>query len=56
MITGSQLAILVFAVALVCVVSMMLHLRAEATRKRIDDLERRMNAISFSVGKGASQQ
>ena len=56
MITGSQLAILVFAVALVCVVSMMLHLRSEATRKRVDDLKRRMSAISSSVKKGASQQ
>lgn len=56
MITGSQLTILVFAVALVCVVSMMLHLRAEATRKRVDDLERRVSAISSSVEKGASHQ
>ena len=56
MITGSQLAILVSAIALVCVVSMMLHLRAEATRKRVDDLERRMNAIASHSGKEAGKQ
>ena len=56
MITVSQLAILVSAVALVCVVSMMLHLRAEATRKRVDDLERRVAAIASCDGKGVRPQ
>ena len=41
MIAVSQLAILVSAVALVCIVSMMLLLRGEATRKRVAELERR---------------
>ena len=38
MITVSTLTILVSAVALICVVSMMLHLRGEATRKRVAEL------------------
>ena len=42
MITASQLTILVAAIALVCVISLMLHVRAEATRKRVDTIERRM--------------
>lgn len=50
MITASQLAILAFAVALVCVVSMMLHLRGEATRKRVAELERRMGELDASEG------
>ena len=48
MITASNLAILVGAVALVCIVYMMLHLRGEATRKRVDDLERRVAELSSS--------
>lgn len=48
MITASNLAILVGAVALVCVVCMMLHLRGETTRKRVDDLERRVAELSSS--------
>lgn len=48
MITASNLAILVGAVALVCIVCMMLHLRGEATRKRVDDLERRVAELSSS--------
>lgn len=51
MITASQLAILVSAVALVCIVSMMLHLRGEATRKRVAELERRVDELSSSMGK-----
>lgn len=48
MVTASNLAILVGAVALVCVVCMMLHLRGETTRKRVDDLERRVAELSSS--------
>ena len=48
MITASNLVILVGAVALVCVVCMMLHLRGAATRKRVDDLERRVAELSSS--------
>lgn len=51
MITVSQLAILTGAVALVCVVSMMLHLRSEATRKRVAELERRVDALSSQAGR-----
>lgn len=50
MITASQLAILVSAVALICIVSMMLHLRGEATRKRVAELERRMGELDASEG------
>ncbi len=46
MITVSTLTILVSAVALICVVSMMLHLRGEATRKRVDKLEQRVAELS----------
>ncbi len=46
MITASNLAILVSAIALVCIVSMMLHVRGEATRKRVADLERRVDELS----------
>lgn len=46
MITASRLAILVSAVALICIVSMMLHLRGEATRKRVAELERRVDELS----------
>ena len=46
MITASNLAILVSAIALVCIVSMMLHVRGEATRKRVADLERRVVELS----------
>jgi hypothetical protein len=51
MITASQLTILVAAIALVCVISLMLHMRAEATRKRVDAIERRMDALAASVAK-----
>ena len=50
MITASQLAILVSAVALICVVSMMLHLRGEATRKRVAELDRRVAELSSGKG------
>lgn len=46
MIAASQLTILVSAVALICVVSTMLHLRGEATRKRVAELERRVDELS----------
>ena len=54
MIDASQLAIIVSAVALVCIVSMMLHLRGEATRKRVAELERRMDELTapFATPKG----
>ncbi len=42
MIGTSQFAILVGAIALVCVISMMLHVRAEKTRRRVDELEQRI--------------
>ena len=51
MITASQLTILVAAIALVCVISLMLHMRAEATRKRVDELERRMGKLDVSAAK-----
>lgn len=51
MITASNLAILVGAVALICIVSMMLHLRGEATRKRVAELEQRVDELSSSMGK-----
>lgn len=51
MITASNLAILVGAVALVCVLSMMLYLRGEATRKRVAELEQRVDELSSSMGK-----
>ena len=51
MITASNLAILVGAVALICIVSMMLHLRGEATRKRVAELEQRVGELSSSMGK-----
>ncbi|HIS39981.1 MAG TPA: hypothetical protein IAC12_03950 [Candidatus Aphodovivens avistercoris] len=38
----SQLAILVGAIALICVISMMLHVRAEKTRTRVDEFEQRL--------------
>ena len=50
MITASQLAILVSAVALICIVSMMLFLRGEATRKRVAELERRMGELCAEKG------
>ena len=52
MIAASQLAILVFAIALVCVVSMMLYVRGEATRKRVAELERRVDELSSAVANG----
>ena len=51
MITASQLTILVAAIALVCAISLMLHMRAEATRKRVDELERRMGKLDVSAAK-----
>lgn len=51
MITASNLAILVGAIALICIVSMMLHLRGEATRKRVAELEQRVDELSSSMGK-----
>ena len=51
MITVSQLAILTGAVALVCVVSMMLHLRGEATRVRGAERERRVDALASQAGR-----
>ena len=51
MITASQLTILVAAIALVCVISLMLHVRAEATRKRVDAIERRIDALAASSAK-----
>lgn len=50
MITASQLAILVSAVALICIVSMMLFLRDESARKRIAELERRVNELCAEKG------
>lgn len=50
MIAASQLTILVSAVALICIVSMMLFLRGEATRKRVAELERRMGELDASEG------
>lgn len=50
MITASQLAILAFAVALVCVVSMMLYLRDGSARKRIAELERRVDELCAEKG------
>lgn len=50
MLTASQLAILVSAVALICIVSMMLHLRGEATRKRVAELEHRVAELSSGKG------
>lgn len=52
MIAASQLAILVSAIALVCVVSMMLYVRGEATRKRVAELERRVDELSSAVANG----
>lgn len=52
MTAASQLAILVFAIALVCVVSMMLYVRGEATRKRVAELERRVDELSSAVANG----
>lgn len=54
MIAASQLTILVSAVALICVVSMMLHLRGEATRKRVAELEQRVDELS-SVSKSGGR-
>ena len=51
MITASQLTILVAAIALVCIISMMLYMHAEATRKRVDAIERRMDTLAASVVK-----
>lgn len=42
MIEPSQLAILVGAIALICVISLMLYVRTEKTRTRIDELEQRL--------------
>lgn len=46
MITAHELTILVAAVALICVISMALYLQGEKTRKRVDELERRVALIS----------
>ncbi|MDM8289635.1 hypothetical protein QUW41_10020 [Slackia piriformis] len=54
MIAASQLTILVSAVALICVVSMMLYLRGEATRKRVAELEQRVDELS-SVSKSGGR-
>lgn len=42
MIEPSQLAILVGAIALICIISLMLYVRTEKTRTRIDELEQRL--------------
>lgn len=42
MIEPSQLAILVGAIALICVISLMLYVRTEKSRTRIDELEQRL--------------
>ena len=49
MITASQLAILVSAVALVCIVSMMLHLRGELypVQMTLDELEAELERFGF---------
>ena len=52
MIEPSQLAVLVGAVALVCVISMMLHVRAEKTRTRVDELEQHLARLE-RVGRTA---
>ena len=52
MITVSQLAILTGAVALVCIVSMMLHLRSEAARKRVERIEQKLEELSAAQRKG----
>lgn len=52
MIAASQLTILVSAVALICVVGMMLHLRGEAARKRVAELERRVDELSSAPKSG----
>lgn len=54
MIGTSQLAILVGAIALVCVISMMLHVRAEKTRRRIDDLEQRIARMDSGARRAAN--
>ena len=51
MITASQLTILVAAIALVCVISLILHIHTEATRKRVDAIERRMDALATFAAK-----
>lgn len=51
MITASQLAIIVSSVALVCIAIMVLHLRSEATRKRVAELEHRFEKLSARKGR-----
>lgn len=45
MIEPSQLAILVGAIALICVISLMLYVRAEKTRARVNELEQRLACL-----------
>ena len=49
MIEPSQLAILVGAIALICVISLMLYVRTEKTRTRIDELEQRLARLEAAA-------